>query len=138
MAITAGIATAFKQALLGGTYDTADDLKIALYASTANLGPSTATYTATGEASGAGYTAGGKSLSGKVTGGAGEAVWLDFADISWDSATITARGALIYNASKSNAAVAVLDFGADISSSGASFTVEFPAADADNAIIVIE
>ncbi len=138
MAITAGIANSFKQALLGGTYDTADDLKIALYPSSANLSPSTAAYSATGEVSGAGYTAGGKSLAGKVAGSAGGAVWLDFADISWDSSTITARGALIYNASKSNAAVAVLDFGADISSSGATFTVEFPAADADNAIIVIE
>lgn len=138
MAITAAITNAYKADIQEGVHAPGDDYKIALYSAAATLNASTAAYTATNEVSGTGYTAGGRSLTGRTPGASGNVAWVDFADPSWAGATITARGALIYNASKSNKAVAVLDFGADISSSGGTFTVELPAAAAATALIRIE
>lgn len=136
MAITAAVCNSYKQEKFAGTHTSADVYKIALYTSTATLDASTTAYSATNEVSGTGYTAGGATLSGFTTGGSGNTAWLDFTtDPTWPSSTITARGALIYNSSKSNKAVAVLDFGADITSTAATFTVTFPAAAAGTALV---
>lgn len=141
MAITQAMTTSFKQELMEGVHDfTTHTFKIALYTSTATLGASTTAYTATNEASGTGYSAGGQALT--VTGGAvstsGTTAYIDFSDVTWSSATITARGAIIYNdTAVGDPAVAVLDFGADKTSTSGDFTVSFPTADASNAIIRI-
>ena len=138
MAITAAVCSSYKQEILQGTHSSADTYKIALYTSTATLDATTTAYTATNEVSGTGYTAGGATLSGFTVGGSGSTAWLDFTtDPSWPSATITARGALIYNSSKSNKAVAVLNFGSDVTSTASTFTVTFPVADATNALLRI-
>lgn len=141
MAITQAMTTSFKQELMEGVHDfTAHTFKIALFTSAATLDATTTAYSTTNEASGTGYTAGGNTLT--VTGGAvstsGTTAFIDFADTSWTSASITARGALIYNSSVvGNPAVAVLDFGSDKTSTDGTFTVQFPTADASNAIVRI-
>lgn len=138
MAITQAMCTSFKVQLLAGDHDfDTDTFKIALYTSSATLDASTTAYSATNEASGTGYTAGGNSLTAVAPTSSGTTAYVDFADTTWSSSTITARGALIYNSSKANKAVAVIDFGADKSSTAGDFTVQFPAADASNAIIRI-
>jgi hypothetical protein len=114
-----------------------DTFKIALYDSTAGLDASTTVYTVTGEVGGTGYTAGGASLSNVEPTSAGSVGVADFADASWAASTITARGALIYNSTNGNRAVAVLDFGAEKSSSASTFTVTFPEAGANSAIVRI-
>ena len=142
MAITQAMCTSFKQALLDGemdfSSDTAETFKIALYTSSATLDASTTAYSATNEVSGTGYSAGGNTLtiSANPT-TSGTTAFLDFADTTWSSATITARGALIYESGGSNPAVAVLDFGGDKTSTAGDFTIQFPTADASNAIIRI-
>ena len=138
MAITAAMTTSFKVDLLAGLHQPDDDYKIALFTSAATLGAATSAYAAANEVAGTGYVAGGKSLEGRTAGSGSGVAWIDFDDVSWEEANITARGALIYNATRANKSVAVLDFGADISSSGATFTVEFPAPAAATAIIRIE
>jgi hypothetical protein len=142
MAITQAMCTSFKQALLDGemdfSSDTAQSYKIALYTSSASLDAATTTYTTSGEVSGAGYTAGGNTLSittNPTTGGT--TAFLSFATTTWSTATITARGALIYQAGGSTPAVAVLDFGGDKGSSAGDFQITFPAANASDAIIRI-
>ena len=110
-----------------------DDIYIALYTANASLGPDTTEYTTTGEVVATGYTAGGQKLLSPTIGSSGYTAYVDFANPSW-SAAITARGALIYNASKSNKSIAVLDFGADKTSTTL-FTVTFPANTADSAIL---
>lgn len=111
-----------------------DVLKIALYDSTADLGPQTTAYTASGEVTGTGYSAGGATLSGATLGFRNGVVYFDFTDPTWASSSITARGALVYNASSSNKSVWVLNFGRDIVSSNTTFTVRFPSNDADSAV----
>ncbi len=140
MAITQAMTTSFKKELMEGVHDfTTHTFKIALYTSSATLDATTTAYSATNEVSGTNYTAGGNTLT--VTGGAvstsGTTAYIDFSDTTWADATITARGALIYNSSASNKAVAVLDFGADKTSTAGDFTVSFPTADASNAIVRI-
>lgn len=136
MAITQAICASFKQELLGGTHDLdTDTLKIALYSSSATLNSATTAYSTTNEITGTGYTAGGATLSGAAISLDSTTAILDFTDVSWSTATFTARGALIYNSSKSNKAIAVLDFGGDQSVTAGTFTIQFPAADATNAII---
>lgn len=137
MAITAAICNSFKQELLAMTPHTAADVyKIALFTSTATLNKSTTAYAATNEASGTGYSAGGATLSGfSVTLDTDTAILDWTSDPSWASSTITARGALIYNSSRSNKAVAVLDFGSDITSTNGTFTVTLPAATAAAGLI---
>lgn len=141
MAITQAMCTSFKSEALQGVHDfTTDTFKIALYTSSATLSAATTAYSATNEVSGTGYTAGGETLT--VTGGSvstsGTTAYVDFSDVTWSTATITARGALIYNSSQANKAVAVLDFGADKTSTAGDFVIAMPTADASNAIIRIE
>lgn len=139
MPITQAMCNSFKTELLGGTHDLDTDvIKIALYTSSATLDASTTAYSTTNEVTGsAGYTAGGNTLSGAAITLSGSTAIVDFSDTTWTSATITARGALIYNSSKSNRSIAVLDFGSDKSSTNGDFTIVFPAANASNAIIRI-
>ena len=139
MPITQAMCNSFKTELLGGTHDLdTDTIKIALYTSSATLGASTTAYSTTNEVTGStGYSAGGNTLSGAAITLSGSTAIVDFSDTTWSSATITARGALIYNSSKSDKAIAVLDFGSDKSSTNGDFTIVFPTADASNAIIRI-
>ena len=148
MAITQAMCTSFKVELLNGIHafsttvargDTsADTFYMALYTSSATLGAATTAYTASDETSGTGYVAGGQALSvSDAPQSSGTTAFLSFTDETWSTATITARGALIYNSTQSNKAVAVLDFGGDKTSTAGDFTVVFPTADASNAIIRI-
>lgn len=141
MAISQSMCTSFKvelmQALHNFTNGTGNAFKIALYTSAATLGAGTTAYSATNEVSGTGYTAGGNTLTNVTPTSSGTTAFTDFADTTWSSATITARGALIYNSTNSNRAVCVLDFGADKTSTAGDFTIVFPTADATNAIIRI-
>ena len=133
----------FKTGLMDGTFDFSSDTsqtyKIALYTNSATLNASTTGYTETGEVSGLGYTSGGKSLTiGVNPTNSNDISYLSFDDISWTTSTITARGALIYKADGvTNPAVCVLDFGSDKSTTGGTFTVQFPAATYTSAVIRI-
>ena len=148
MPITQAMATSFKVEILNGIHafgttvtrgaTTPDTFKIALYTSAATLGASTTVYSTTNEvATGGGYSAGGNTLTTVAPTSSGTTAFLDFNDTTWSTSTITANGALIYNSTQSNRAVAVLAFGSDKSSSGGNFTIQFPVADASNAIIRI-
>jgi hypothetical protein len=138
MAITSAVCNSFKQELLGGIHDLdTDTIKIALYTSSATLGASTTAYSSSNEVVGAGYTGGGNTLSGASITLDGSVAIVDFNDTTWSTATITARGALIYNSSKSDKAIAVIDFGGDKTSTSGDFTVVFPDATGTNAIVRI-
>lgn len=141
MAITQAMCTSFKTQLLTGTHDftngTGDTFKIALFTSAATLGAATTAYSTSNEASGTGYTAGGNTLTNVTPTSSGTTAFTDFADTTWSSASVTARGALIYNSTEADAAVVVLDFGSDKTSTAGDFTIQFPTADASNAIIRI-
>lgn len=141
MAISQAMCTSFKLALLDGemdfSSDTSQTFKIALYTSAATLGAATTAYSVTNEVSGTGYTAGGNTLTVVAPTTSGTTAYLDFADTTWATATITARGALIYQSGGTNPAVAVLDFGADKTSTAGDFTIQFPTANASDAIIRI-
>lgn len=143
MAITQSLATSFKVQLLQGaqnfTSPGGNTFKMALYTSAATLGPSTTVYATGGEANGAGYTPGGNTLTVSVspTSG-GTTAFLSFNDTSWSNASFTARGALIYNSTGgANTAVAIFDFGSDKTVLNGTFTIQFPTADATNAVIRI-
>lgn len=130
--------TSAKVGFFTGTYTPlVDTMKIALYTNAATLDATTTAYTTTGEVAGTGYTAGGNILSGTAISSSGTTAWLTFADSTWLSSAITARGALIYDSSKSDAAIAVLDFGADKTTSNNSFVVQFPIAGATTSLIRI-
>jgi len=140
--------TSFKKELLFGVHDfdlaNGDTFNIALYDNNASFDASTTAYTATNEVSGTGYSAGGQALTNVDPTTSGTTAFTDFADETWTTATITARGALIYNTtpnttsiSVTNPTVVVLDFGGDKTSTAGDFTVVFPTADASNAIIRI-
>lgn len=139
MAITQAMCTSFKQELLEGVHDfTSHTIKIALYSSSATLDATTTAYSATNEVSGTNYTAGGNTLTTVAPTTSGTTAFIDFNDVTWSAASITARGAVIYNSSVAgNPAIAVLDFGADKTSTDGDFTVQFPTADASNAIVRI-
>ena len=157
MAITTAMATSFKSELLQGIHNfqngsgggtttttgTGNTFKIALYTSSATMSASTTAYATTNEvsATGTGYTAAGNTLTNVDPTTSGTTALTDFADSTWSSSSITARGALIYNSSttagSANRAVCALDFGADKTSTSGDFTIQFPAADASNAIIRI-
>jgi hypothetical protein len=143
MAITQAMATSFKVGILDGEFDfgtgTSQVFKIALFTSAATLSAATTAYSTSDEVVGAGYTAGGNTLVvSQVPTSTGTTAFLDFSDTTWTTATITARGALIYLANGgTNPAVAVLDFGSDKTSTAGNFTIQFPAADATNAILRI-
>ena len=137
MAFDQTLTTSFKQDILLGVHDLdTDTIKMALFLATADLGAATTVYTTTGETSGTGYTAGGKTLTGVTVLTADTTAYVDFADPSWNPANFTARGALIYYASKSNKAIAVLDFGSDKTAT-TTFTVQMPANTATSALIRI-
>ena len=137
MAFDQTLTTSFKQDVLLGVHDLeTDDIKMALFLATADLGADTTVYTTAGETSGAGYTAGGETLTGVTVLTSGTTAYVDFADPVWNPAGFTARGALIYNASKSNKAIAVLDFGSDKTAT-TTFTVQMPANTASSALIRI-
>ena len=135
--------TSFKKELMTGTHNfttsTGDVFKLALYTNTASFTAATTAYTATNEVGNSGsYAAGGGALTNVTPTTSGTTALTDFADLSFTSATITARGALIYNSSAAgDPTVAVLDFGSDKTSTAGTFTIQFPAADSSNAIIRI-
>jgi hypothetical protein len=142
MAITQAVCNSFKTEILTGTHNftasTGHTFKLALYTSSATLNKSTTAYSATNEVADSGtYSAGGASLTSSTPTLSTDTAVCDFADVSFTSATITARGALIYNSSASNKAVCVLDFGSDQTSTASTFSIIFPTADAANAILRI-
>jgi hypothetical protein len=138
MAITQAMCTSFKTELLGGVHDLDTDvIKIALFTSAATLNAATTAYSTTNEVSGTGYTAGGNTLTGASITSDGTTAIVDFDNTTWVSSTITARGAMLYNSSKADRAIAVLDFGSDKTSTDGDFIIQFPVADASNAILRI-
>lgn len=146
MAITQAMCTSFKQELLQGKHDftasTGHTFKLALYTSSADLDATDTDYSTSNEVSGTGYTAGGGTLTAVTPTTSGTTAFTDFADLTFSSSTITANGALIYNTttgggSSTTDAVCVLAFGGDKSSTNGDFTIQFPTADASNAIIRI-
>lgn len=135
MAITQAVCKSFRVEALEGTHALeSDTIKCALFTSSATLNANTTAYSTSNEVSGTGYTAGGVTLANVAVTADGTGVILDADDAIWDNSTITARGALIYNSSKANRAILVLDFGADRSSDNGRFRIEFPAADINNAL----
>jgi hypothetical protein len=135
MAILQGPCDSFRFELLTGVHDfLTDAFKLALYTPSAELSALTTAYSATNEVSGAGYTAGGIALTASVASSGGTA-YVDFADVVFAGATLTARGALIYNSSKADRAVYVLDFGLDRAATAQDFTITFPAATSATALI---
>jgi len=145
MAITQAMCTSFKQELLEGKHDfrtSGHTFNIALFTSSATLDASTTDYSTTDEVSGTGYTAGGQALTNVDPTTSGTTAFCDFADETFSTATITARGAMIYNTTTAGGtgttdSVVVLDFGGDKTSTAGDFTIQFPTADASNAIIRI-
>lgn len=130
MPITTTLCNSYKQEVLEGVHSSSDTYKLALYTDAATLDATTTAYSATNEVSGTGYTAGGVELSGFTSGLSGSTAYVTFTDPAISSATITARGCLVYNSSKSNKAVAAFDFGGNITSTNGTFTVDLPAAGA--------
>lgn len=141
MAIAQAVCNSFKQEILEGIHDFesgADEFKLALYTSDANLSAATTAYSATNEVANSGeYSAGGGTLQSQQVGLDTGVAIVDFADLSFTGVTLTARGALIYNISSSNKAVAVLDFGADKTATSGTFTIQFPAFTTSAAILRI-
>jgi len=143
MAITQAMCTSFKKELLEGTHNFKNSgggtFKLALFTSSATLGAATTAYATTNEVSSSGtnYTAGGNALTRVDPSTSGTTALTDFADLTFSTATITANGALIYNSSASDKAVIVLAFCGDKTSTAGDFTIQFPTADASNAIIRI-
>ena len=142
MAITSAICTSFKVELLKGVHNftatTGNTFKIALYDSDATLGASTTAFSSSEEitnTSGTAYTSGGATLTSVTPVASSTTAVCDFADVSYTSASFTANGALIYNSSDSNAAVCAIAFGSDKTATNGTFTIQFPTADATNAII---
>ena len=150
MAITSSLTNTFKEELLGGyhSFNASGDtpagsaFKIALFTNSATLGSTTTAYAASNEVSGSGYSAGGNALTNTGVAKSTVTSYTDFSDVSWTSASFTARGCLIYNSSSisgltANAAVAVIDFGGDKTVSSGTFTIQFPTNDSSDAIIRI-
>jgi len=150
MAISQAMVTSFKVEILNGIHAfgsavirataAPDVFKLALYTSSATLSATTTAYTTSDEVSSSGtnYTAGGLTLTvSQVPTSTSTTAWLDFDDLTFPSATLTARGALIYNLTQGNKAVAVLDFGSDKTSTAGNFTIQFPTANSTSAILRI-
>jgi hypothetical protein len=139
--IQQGLTNSFKQEMLQAGQNLATDtLRMALYTAFSDIGPETTVYTTGNEITGTGYTAGGAVMTGvtintQTTGPDAGTVFVDFADVSWPGADFTARGALIYNVTRSNKSVAVLDFGSDKTFTAANNTVTMPANTATTALI---
>ena len=142
MAISTAMCTSFKKELLEAKHNFlasgGNSFKLALYTSSATLAAATTAYSATNETSGTGYSAGGAALTNINPASSGTTGYTDFADLTFSSSTITANGALIYNDTASgDPAVCSLAFGGDKTSTSGDFTIQFPTADASNAIIRI-
>jgi len=141
MAITQAMATSFKKALLEAKHNFlasgGNSFKLALYTSSATMSAATTAFTTTNQASGTNYTSGGNALTNVNPTSSGTTGFTDFADLTFGTATITARGCMIYNDTNADRAVAVFDFGGDKTSTAGSFTISFPTADASNAVIRI-
>jgi hypothetical protein len=147
MAITQAIASSFKKQVLQGIHDFGDNsayppaggdvFKIALYTSSASLDASTTVYTTSGETTGTGYTAGGATLTNLGASLSGSTAYLSFDNYTWTTATISAAGALIYNSSQGNKAVAILSFGGTYSSTAGNFQITFPANTSSTAVIIL-
>lgn len=147
MAIQQTVTTSFKVEILQAVHNfgptSPDTFKIALYTANAELGPDTTVYDTTAEVVGAGYTAGGETLTVNPTPTSGTnsqqvpVAFVSFDAVTWLAATFTARGALIYNSTQGNKSVAVLDFGSDKTVSNQSFTITFPTPTANDAIVRI-
>ena len=145
MAITQAMCTSFKQELLQGQHNFTNGgstFKLALFTSSASLGAATTAYSTSNEASGTGYTAGGSALTNVTPTTSGTTAFCDFNDLTFSSSTITANGAMIYNTttgggSNTTDSCIILAFGADKTSTNGDFTIQFPTADASNAIIRI-
>jgi hypothetical protein len=139
--ISTALTTSFKKQLLEGKHNFSaaggNTFKIALYTSSAVIGAETTAYTAAGEITGAGYTAGGTTLTNVDPTTSGTTAYATFQTVSWPAATFTANGALIYNANAANASVVSLAFGSDQSVSNSTFEIVFPTANASYAIIRI-
>jgi hypothetical protein len=141
MSIQQGLTNSFKQEMLqAGQNIITDTLKMALYTGFSDIGPLTTVYTSVNEVSGTGYTAGGVQVTGatlntETTGPDAGTVFVNFNNVSYPGANFTARGALIYNTSKSNKSVAVIDFGSDKIFSSTSNTVTMPVNSATTALI---
>ena len=141
MAITQSLCDSFKTELLAAVHNftpiTGDTFKVALYTSAAELSSNTTVYTTIGEVVGSGYVAGGNILTGQSISLSGTTAFVSFTNSLWLSSTLTASGALIYNSTNANKAVAVLNFGGPFSSTNNTFTVTFPPATATTAVIII-
>ena len=138
MAITSAICSSFKQQILVEGHNLtngADSIKLALYTSSATLGAGTTVYVTTGQATGTNYSAGGSALTNVTPALSGTAAVCDFADLTFGTATVTARGCLLYNTTNGNKAICAIDFGGDKTSTAGDFTVVFPSATATGAII---
>ena len=141
MAITSTLTTSFKKELMEATHNftnsSGNSFKLALYTSSATLGAATTAFTTTGQASGTNYTSGGSALTNVTPTSSGTTGFADFADLTFSTATITARGCMIYNDTNGDKSVATIDFGGDKTSTSGDFIVVFPAAAASTAIIRI-
>ena len=141
MAITSTLTTSFKVELLTGTHNftntSGNSFKLALYTSSATLGATTTAFTTTGQASGTNYSSGGSALTNVTPSATGTTAVTDFNDLTFSTATITARGCMIYNDTNGDKSVATIDFGGDKTSTAGDFTVVFPAKAASTAIIRI-
>jgi len=139
MAITSAVCSSFKQEVLVGTHNltasSGNSFKLALYTSSATLGAATTAFTTTGQVSGTNYTSGGNALTNITPVLSGTTAVCDFADLTFGTATVTARGCMIYNDTNSDKAVCAIDFGADKTSTAGDFTVVFPSPTATGAII---
>ena len=137
--IIGAICTSFKVEVLTGVHIFGTDtIKLALYSSSASLGPTTTAYTTTGEVTGTNYSAGGSTLTAIAPTSSGTTAILDFNDLTFSNVTLTARGAMIYNSSKANRAIAILDFGSDRVKAAADFIIRMPVANATDAVIRID
>ena len=146
MAITSTLTTSFKKELLEAVHNFknsgGDTFKLAMYTNSASFNAATTAYTTSNEVSGSGYSAGGGTLTRVDPSTSGTTALTDFGDLTFSTATVTARGALIYNTTTGSGSgttdtVVVLDFGSDKTSTAGDFTIQFPTADASNAIIRI-
>ena len=138
MAITSTLTTSFKKELLTATHNFATNgnaFKLALYTSSATMGATTTAYSTSNEVSGTNYTAAGAALTKVAPTSSGTTGFTDFADLTFGTATVTARGCLIYNSTNSNKAICAIDFGGDKTSTAGDFTIVFPSATATGAII---
>lgn len=138
MAITSAIATSFKQEILVEGHNLtngADSIKLALYTSSATMGASTTAFATTNQVSGTNYSSGGGTLTNVTPSTSGTTAIVDFADFTFGTATVTARGCLLYNSTNSNKALCTIDFGGDKTSTAGDFTIVFPSPTATGAII---